>query len=106
MQIRLYLDEDAMDSDLVHALRIHGVDVTTALDEGMIQHHDSGILPSPHHQAARCIPLTLVITSHCTANTSCKADIIQASFLLSSNDTVLANRCAACLGSSILDQPK
>jgi hypothetical protein len=44
MQIRLYLDEDAMDSDLVHALRIHGVDVTTALDEGMIQHHDSGHL--------------------------------------------------------------
>jgi Domain of unknown function (DUF5615) len=44
MKIRLYLDEDAMDSDLVHALRIHGVDVTTALAEGMIQHHDNGHL--------------------------------------------------------------
>ena len=32
MQIRLYLDEDAMDSDLVRALRLRGVDVTTALD--------------------------------------------------------------------------
>src|SRR6266571_3084450 len=40
MQIRLYLDEDAMDSDLVHALRMHGVDVTTALDEGLIEHYD------------------------------------------------------------------
>lgn len=27
MQIRLYLDEDAMDSDLVRALRLRGVDV-------------------------------------------------------------------------------
>jgi len=34
MQIRLYLDEDAMDSDLVHALRLRGIDVTTALDAG------------------------------------------------------------------------
>ena len=41
MQIRLYLDEDAMDSDLVHALRMHGVDVTTALDEGLIEHYDN-----------------------------------------------------------------
>jgi hypothetical protein len=29
MQIRLYLNEDAMDSDLVQALRMHGVDVVT-----------------------------------------------------------------------------
>lgn len=35
MQIRLYLDEDAMDSDLVRALRLRGVDVTTALDVGL-----------------------------------------------------------------------
>jgi uncharacterized protein with PIN domain len=35
MQIRLYLDEDAMDSDLVRALRLRGVDVTTALDTGL-----------------------------------------------------------------------
>jgi len=40
MKIRLYLDEDAMDSDLVHALRMHGVDVTTALDEGLIERYD------------------------------------------------------------------
>ena len=38
MQIRLYLDEDVMDSDLVYALRMQGVNVTTALDEGLIEH--------------------------------------------------------------------
>lgn len=32
MPIRLYLDEDAMDDDLVQALRLRGVDVETALD--------------------------------------------------------------------------
>ena len=29
-----------MDSDLVHAWRMHGVEVTTALDEGFIEHYD------------------------------------------------------------------
>lgn len=33
-KIRLYMDEDAMDSDLVHALRLRGVDVTTPEEEG------------------------------------------------------------------------
>ena len=36
MQIRLYLDEDAMDNDLVRALRLRGIDVITALDLGLI----------------------------------------------------------------------
>jgi hypothetical protein len=40
MQIRLYLDEDAMDSDLVRALRLRGVDVTTALDAGLTSSAD------------------------------------------------------------------
>jgi hypothetical protein len=35
MQIRLYLDEDAMDRDLVRVLRLRGVDVVTALDLGL-----------------------------------------------------------------------
>ena len=34
--LRLYMDEDSMDHDLVRALRARGVDVTTALDEGMV----------------------------------------------------------------------
>lgn len=41
MQIRLYLDEDAMDSDLVRALRLRGVDVTTALDVGLTNSTDA-----------------------------------------------------------------
>jgi uncharacterized protein with PIN domain len=40
MQIRLYLDEDAMDSDLVRALRLRGVDVMTALDLGLTSSAD------------------------------------------------------------------
>lgn len=41
MTIRLYVDEDAMDHDLVRALRARGVDVTTALEAGMIEREDS-----------------------------------------------------------------
>ncbi len=40
MTLRLYLDEDSMDQDLVHALRARGVDVVTALDAGMIERAD------------------------------------------------------------------
>ena len=39
--IRLYLDEDSMRHSLVQALRNRGVDVTTALDEGMIERSDA-----------------------------------------------------------------
>ena len=38
--LRLYLDEDSMDHALVRALRARGVDVVTALDEGMIERGD------------------------------------------------------------------
>lgn len=38
--IRLYVDEDAMDQDLAHALRARGVDVLTALDAGMTERSD------------------------------------------------------------------
>ena len=40
MTIRLYLDEDAMDQDLVRALRMRALDVITALDSGMIERRD------------------------------------------------------------------
>lgn len=36
MKIKLYLDEDTMDLDLIHALRIRGVDLATALEQGMV----------------------------------------------------------------------
>ena len=41
MKILFYFDEDAMDADLIHALRIRGVDVTSALEQGMIRCQDS-----------------------------------------------------------------
>jgi len=34
-QIKIYIDEDAMDSDLVAALRSRGVIVITAFDAGL-----------------------------------------------------------------------
>ena len=37
MKIRLYLDEDAMDGNLVWALRVRGLDVATALESGLIR---------------------------------------------------------------------
>ncbi len=40
MTIHLYVDEDAMDHDLVRALRARGVNVTTALEEAMIERSD------------------------------------------------------------------
>lgn len=41
MKIQLYLDEDTMDADLIHALRIRGVDLVTALEQGMIRRDDA-----------------------------------------------------------------
>ena len=41
MTLRLYFDEDTMDADLVHALRIRGIEVTTALEQKMVRHDDA-----------------------------------------------------------------
>ena len=41
MTIRLYIDEDSMSRALVRSLRARNVDVTTALDENMIEQPDS-----------------------------------------------------------------
>lgn len=40
MTIRLYFDEDSMDQRLVRALRVRSLDVTTALEENMIDRAD------------------------------------------------------------------
>ena len=34
--VRLYIDEDAMDTGVVRGLRAHGIDIMTASDVGMI----------------------------------------------------------------------
>jgi hypothetical protein len=39
-EIRLYLDEDAMDGDLLRGLRSRGVDVVSAAEMSMIQRED------------------------------------------------------------------
>lgn len=41
MKIKLYLDEDTMDVDLIHAMRIRGVDLVTAFEQGMIRRDDA-----------------------------------------------------------------
>jgi predicted nuclease of predicted toxin-antitoxin system len=41
MSIRLYLDEDSMQHALVTALRARGMDVATALEDGMVDRADS-----------------------------------------------------------------
>jgi hypothetical protein len=40
MQIRLYLDEDAMLRSLVRELRARGIDVTTPIEEGTLEFDD------------------------------------------------------------------
>ena len=40
MKVCLYVDEDAMDEDLIYALRIRGVDIMTALEADMIERND------------------------------------------------------------------
>lgn len=40
MTVRLYVDEDALDNDLVSALRVRGVDIITAREAGMIEQKD------------------------------------------------------------------
>lgn len=40
MKIRLYLDEDTLDKDLLRALRARGVDVQSAGEAGMIERED------------------------------------------------------------------
>jgi len=41
MTIRLYFDEDSMRHSLVRALRSRGIDVSTALDVGMVERSDA-----------------------------------------------------------------
>jgi predicted nuclease of predicted toxin-antitoxin system len=44
MQIRLYLDEDAMSRSLARELRARGIEVTTTISEGMLGRDDAAQL--------------------------------------------------------------
>ena len=46
-QIQIYFDEDAMDSDLVAALRSRGVTVITPLDVLLTGRSDEQLYPDP-----------------------------------------------------------
>lgn len=50
MIVRLYIDEDSMSRALARALRARGVDVTTALDENMIERSDADHLDYARQQ--------------------------------------------------------
>ena len=39
-RIRFYVDEDAMDNDLISGLRLNGIDVQSARDAGLIETPD------------------------------------------------------------------
>jgi hypothetical protein len=44
MTLQLYIDEDAMEKDLVRTLRARGVDVVTAWEAGIIERNDEAHL--------------------------------------------------------------
>ncbi len=59
-QIKIYIDEDAMDSDLVAALRARGVPVITALDAGLVGRSDEEQLASATEQG--CVVYTFNVS--------------------------------------------
>jgi len=82
MKIRLYLDEDTMDKDLAHALRIRGVDVVTAFDIGMIRRADSDHLAVATQQERSLYSFNVrdyqLLHTQCLAATNHHAGIILA----------------------------
>jgi hypothetical protein len=44
MTVRLYLDEDSSDTDLLKALRLRAVDVVSTVEAGMLEQSDDGQL--------------------------------------------------------------
>jgi len=59
-QIKIYIDEDAMDSDLVAALRSRGVIVITAFDAGLAEKPDEEQLACP--TAHECVLYTFNVS--------------------------------------------
>ena len=62
---RLYIDEDSMDDDFVKALRVRGVDVRTASDDGMRGRPDVDQLRRATEQGASCTASMLPISALC-----------------------------------------
>lgn len=102
--IRLYMDEDSMDQALVRALQARSVDVTTALDEGMIERDDAEHLD--YATAQGCVLYTFNVgdfnrlhKEYLTQGKS-HAGIVLApqpcAELVEANGTPSESRCAGC----------
>jgi hypothetical protein len=93
MLIRRYLDEDAMDSDLVRALRLRGVDVTTALDVGLIGSADEAHLKFAIASERTLIPSMLATSWPFIRRIWRRGNRTPESFSLSNNAIALGSRC-------------
>jgi Domain of unknown function (DUF5615) len=71
MQIRLYVDEDAMARALVRGLRARGVDVTTVLDAGMLEQDDKAQLEYATEHG--CVLYTFNVGHFCQLHTQSMA---------------------------------
>jgi len=68
-QIEIYIDEDAMDSDLVAALRSRGVGVITALDADLVGKSDDEQLAFASDHA--CVLYTFNVSDFYQLHTRC-----------------------------------
>jgi len=93
MTIRLYIDEDAMDQDLVRALRIRALDVVTALDSGMVERADKDHLEYASMTAGSYTVLTLATFTGSIRNIYLRVKHTRVLFWHRSNVILWAARC-------------
>lgn len=89
-QIPIYIDEDAMDSDLVAALRSHGVIVITALDAGLVGKSDDEQLTFATDHA--CVLYTFNVSDFYRLHTECVGAGREHAGMILSKQQRLANR--------------
>lgn len=73
MSIRLYCDEDSMRHALVAALRSRGLDVTTALEDDMVDREMANTWSMLRNEAESSSVSTAVISTNSIQSTSHKA---------------------------------
>jgi hypothetical protein len=106
MQIRLYIDEDAMSRALIRGLRSRGIDVTTTLEEGMVGQSDRAQLE--YAAATGRVFFTFNIGDFCRLHkhiSHIEITILE-SWLFTANDIPSVNSCADCLSLRMQDRPK
>ena len=92
-RIRLYFDEDALDRGLITALRARRVDVSTALDSGMINRRDEDHLRFA--TSAGLVLFSFNIADYCALHSRWleTGETMPASFWPDSDVTPWANNC-------------